>query len=153
VRVSVSAATAPALRLLDLPGPLSTHASRLVIPCLSLTRKTPSSTGEAQLMISVSMKFSRVFSVVNLDIPCLPWILFSLRFQNSMVVLELESLKDLQVTTEDKTKNITPFQSSGVLDVHLESTPACYHSAREALFSGESVNMRLDIKPICDFNN
>jgi hypothetical protein len=132
VRVTVS--VAPALRLLDLPGPLSTHACRLVIPCFSLTRITPSSTREGQLMIIVSMTSSQRLSVVNLDIACLSWMLFPLRFQHSIVVPELESLEDLQVAREGATKKITPVQSSGDLDVHLNSTPACSHSTREALF-------------------
>lgn len=89
-----------------------------------------------------SMTSSQVLSVANLDIPCLRWILFPLRFKNGMVVLERESLKDLQVATEDSTKITTPCQSSGVLDVQLQSTPACFPPVREALCSGEVLNMR-----------
>lgn len=110
------------------------YVCRLVILCLSLTRITPSSTREGQLMISVSMTSSQMLSVVNLDIACLPWILFPLRIQHGMI--ELESLEDLQVAIEGATKKMTPVQSSGVLDVHLNSTPACSHSTREALFLG-----------------
>lgn len=98
-------------------------------------------------MISLSMTSSQVLSVANRDIPCLPWIHFPPRFQNGMVVLELESLKDLQVAREDKTKNISLVQSSGVLDdSYIVLLHATYHPVREALCSGELLNRRFKLE-------